>query len=119
MRRHVPASWTDDPARRHAAGIPATLHFREKWRIALAQIRTILQAGFTITGVVVDADYGSNADFRAGVERLGLPYGVAIRGEAVCAVVGVPGPQSATAIAQSAPEDAWASVTWGIAPPGR
>jgi tetratricopeptide (TPR) repeat protein len=79
----------------------------------LAQVRAILQAGFTITGVVVDADYGGNAEFRAGLERLGLSYGVAIRGEAVCAVVGVPGPQSATAIAQSAPEDAWESVTWG------
>ena len=58
---YVPASWTDDPARRAAAGIPAPLRFREKWRIALAQVRTVLQAGFTITGVVVDADYGGNA----------------------------------------------------------
>jgi len=43
---------------------------------------------------------------------------VAIRGEAVCDVAGVPGPQSATAIAQSAPEDAWASVTWGTGTAG-
>jgi SRSO17 transposase len=72
--------------RRAAVGIPPTVQFREKWRIALAQVRAILQAGFTITGVVVDADYGSNADFRAGLERLGLAYGVAIRGEAVFTV---------------------------------
>jgi SRSO17 transposase len=115
---YVPVSWTEDAPRRAAAGIPATLQFREKWRIALAQVRAILEAGFTITGVVVDADYGSNAEFRAGLERLGLPYGVAIRGEAVCAVVNVPGPQSATAIAQSAPEDAWESVTWGTGTAG-
>jgi SRSO17 transposase len=115
---YVPVSWTDDAPRRAAAGIPATLHFREKWRIALAQVRAILEAGFTITGVVVDADYGSNAQFRAGLERLGLSYGVAIRGDAVCAVVGVPGPQSATAIAQSAPEDAWEAVTWGMGTAG-
>jgi hypothetical protein len=44
---YVPVSWTDDAARRTAAGIPATLQFREKWRIALAQVRAILQAGFT------------------------------------------------------------------------
>ena len=100
---YIPVSWTEDAPRRAAAGIPATLRFREKWRIALAQVRAILQAGFTITGVVVDADYGSNAAFRAGLERLGLPYGVAIRGEATCAVVGVPGPQSATAIARRRP----------------
>jgi len=42
-----------------------------------------------------------------------LTYGVAIRAEAMCTVLGAPGPQSATAIAQSAPEDAWESVTWG------
>ena len=76
---YIPVSWTDDAPRRGAAGIPETLRFREKWRIALAQVRVVLQAGFTITGVVVDADDGSNADFRAGVERLGLSYGVAIR----------------------------------------
>ena len=115
---YVPVSWTEDAARRTAAGIPATLHFREKWRMALAQVRTILQAGFTITGVVVDADYGSNAQFRAGLERLGLRYGVAIRGEAVCLVVGVPGPQSVAAIAESAPEDAWECVTWGTGTAG-
>jgi len=115
---YVPTSWTDDPARCAAAGIPPTVRFREKWRIALAQVRTILQAGFTITGVVVDADYGSNADFRAGLERLGLPYGVAIRGEAVFTVSDVPGTASASALADSAPEDAWETVTWGTGTAG-
>jgi SRSO17 transposase len=115
---YIPVSWTDDASRRTAAHIPTTLRFREKWRIALTQVRTILQAGFTITGVVVDADYGTNAAFRAGLERLGLSYGVAIRGEATCAVVGVPGAQSAAAVARSAPEDAWESVTWGMGTTG-
>jgi SRSO17 transposase len=84
----------------------------------LAQVRAILQAGFTLTGVVVDADYGSNAQFRAGLERLGLSYGVAIRGEVSCAIVGVPGTQSATSIAQSAPDAAWEAVTWGTGTAG-
>ena len=110
---YVPASWTDDAARCAAAGIPPTLRFREKWRIALAQVRTVLQAGFTLTGVVVDADYGSNAAFRAGLERLGLAYGVAIRGDATFTVADVPGTFTATALAASAPKTAWASVTWG------
>jgi len=116
---YVPVSWTEDATRRDAAGLPATLQFREKWRIALAQVRAILQAGFTITGVVVDADYGSNADFREGLERLGLPYGVAIRGEAVFAVADVAGdPLSATALATSAPDEAWETVTWGAGTAG-
>ena len=114
----MPASWTDDAARRAAAGIPATLRFREKWRIALAHVRTVLQAGFTIAGVVVDADYGANAAFRTGLERLGLSYGVAIRGEATFALADMPGTQSARALAMSAPDDAWESVTWGTGTAG-
>jgi SRSO17 transposase len=115
---YLPVSWTDDASRRADAHIPASRRFREKWRIALAQVRTILQAGFTITGVVVDADYGTNAAFRAGLERLGLSYGVAIRGEATCAVVGVAGLQSAATVALSTPEDAWEIVTWSTGSAG-
>ncbi len=115
---YVPVSWTEDAPRRAAAGIPATLRFREKWRIALAQVRAVLKAGFTITGVVVDADYGSNAAFRAGLERLGLAYGVAIRGEATFTRAGVPGTQSATTLARATPDDTWATVTWGTGTAG-
>ena len=70
---YLPVAWTDDATRRAAAGLPATVRFREKWRIALAQVRAIRQAGFTITGVVVDADYGSNAEFRAGLDDSACP----------------------------------------------
>lgn len=116
---YLPTSWTEDVARREAGGIPPTVPFREKWRIALAQVRAIRQAGFTITGVVVDADYGSNAAFRAGLERLGLAYGVAVRGEAVFTVVGVDGPPlRATDLAATAPEAAWETVTWGAGTAG-
>lgn len=116
---YLPVSWTDDADRRAAVGIPPAVPFREKWRIALAQVRAILQAGFAITAVVVDADYGSNAEFRAGLERLGLPYGAAIRGEATFFVTGVAGdPLSATVLATAAPEDAWETVTWGAGAAG-
>ena len=110
---YLPASWTDDAARRAGTGIPPTVRFREKWRIALAQVRAVLKAGFALTAVVVDADYGSNAAFRAGLERLGLAYGVAIRGEATFTLAEVPGTHAATALAASAPDHAWESVTWG------
>jgi SRSO17 transposase len=115
---YLPTSWTDDAERCAAAGIPPTARFREKWRIALAQVRTVLQAGFTITGVVVDADYGANAAFRAGLERLGLAYGVAIRGEATFTVADVPSPLSAIVIADAAPDDVWETVTWGTGTAG-
>lgn len=116
---YLPTTWTEDPARREAVGIPATIPFREKWRIALAQVRTILDAGFAITGVVVDADYGSNAEFREALERLGLAYGVSIRREAVFTVPGVTSDAlSAKELAASAPDDAWETVTWGTGTAG-
>lgn len=42
-----------------------------------------------------------------------MAYGVAIRGEATFIIAGVSGSQSATAIAQSAPENPWDTVTLG------
>ena len=45
---YVPASWTTDGPRRTAAGIPETGLVREKWRIALAHVRTVVKAGFTV-----------------------------------------------------------------------
>ena len=96
---YVPASWTTDAPRRAAVGIPETLQFREKWRIALAQVRTVRKAGVTVTGVVVDTDYGSNAAFRDGLERLGLRYAVAIRGVATFWTSGARRTHTAAAIA--------------------
>jgi SRSO17 transposase len=110
---YVPVSWTSDAPRRAAVGIPETLRFREKWRIALAHVRTVLKAGFTITGVVVDADYGSNAAFRDGLERLGLRYAVAIRGEATFEPTGAGLTATATVIADTAGPSDWQTVTWG------
>ena len=108
---YLPESWMTDPARRDAVGIPPTARFREKWRIALAHVRTVLQAGFTPTGVVVDADYGSNAQFRAGIERLGLRYGMAIRGDARFCAEGRTD-TAAVIAAATRPED-WQTITWG------
>jgi SRSO17 transposase len=115
---YVPVSWTTDGPRRTAAGIPATLRFREKWRMALAQVRTVLNAGFTVTGVVVDTDYGARTAFRDGLERLGLRYAVAIRGGLTFTLRGGPPKQTAVAIADAAPAHAWQSVTWGTGTAG-
>jgi SRSO17 transposase len=115
---YLPESWLSDPARCAAVGIPPTTRFREKWRIGLAHVRTVLKAGFTLTGVVVDADYGSNAQFRAGLERLGLPYGVAIRGHVLCWTAGARRADTAAVIADASLADAWQTITWGAGTQG-
>jgi len=45
---YLPAEWAGDPDRRDKARLPATVRFREKWRIGLAHIRTVVKAGFAI-----------------------------------------------------------------------
>ncbi len=115
---YLPQDWMTDAARRTAAGIPDRLIFREKWRIALAHVRAILQAGFALDGVVVDADYGSIAAFRRGLERLGLRYGVAIRGNLAMWPPAAHRSDSAAAIAAASPAAAWQAVTWGAGTKG-
>jgi SRSO17 transposase len=115
---YLPQEWCTDAARRTKARIPETVRFREKWRIALAHIRQVLKAGFQLTAVLADADYGSNAAFRRGLEKLGLRYGVAIRWVLTMRTPGARRPQTAGAIAAHLPEAAWQRVTWAAGTKG-
>ena len=109
---YLPKEWCTDPVRRAKARIPDAVRFREKWRIALTHIRHVMQAGFQLTAVVADADYGSTAAFRRGLERLGLRYGVAIRWALAMWTPGMRRTQTAAEIAAAIPEAAWQHVSW-------
>jgi len=109
---YLPKEWLADEARRTKVRIPASARFREKWRIALSHIRQVLKAGFQLTAVVADADYGSTAAFRRGVEQLGLRYGVAIRGILTMWTPGARRPHTASEIAARIPDADWQRVTW-------
>jgi hypothetical protein len=63
--------------------------------------------------VTVDADYGSNHAFRAALDRLGLRYGVAIRGELAMWTAEAGRAHAAKDLAGAAPAADWAMVTWG------
>jgi hypothetical protein len=52
------------------------------------------------------------------VERLGLAYGVAIRGEAVFTVPGEVGTLSAIDLADLVPDEVWETLTWGTGTAG-
>ena len=110
---YLPQEWCADARRRAKAGIPDTVQFREKWRIALAHIRQVRKAGFQLTAVVADADYGSTAAFRRGLERLGLRYGLAIRWFLTMWTPGARRTRTAAAIAAAIPDEQWQRISWG------
>jgi len=110
---YLPEEWLTDQARRTHAGIPDRAQFREKWRIALAHVRTVLKAGFKLTAVVADADYGRGAAFRRGLERLGVRYAVAIRSELAVWRAGSHRARSVGDVARHVPDREWKRVCWG------
>lgn len=109
---YLPQAWISDEARRAAARIPETVRFREKWRIAVSHIRRVLQAGFQIAAVVADADYGSTVGFRSALDKLGLRYGVAIRGELTMWTANARRTRTAAAIATRLSESDWQRISW-------
>lgn len=111
---YVPAGWAADAARREQARVPPTVHYREKWRMAVAQVRAVRKAGFAIRAVVADADYGSTAAFRTALEREGVRYAVAVRGNVLHAwSAGTTRTYTLATIGRALPAKAWRRVTWG------
>src|SRR5262249_39911405 len=76
-RLYLPETWLT-PAQRTRAQIPATVHFQEKWRLALTLLRQVRAAGLEITAVVGDAEFGDNAKLRRTLHRAQLPYALGV-----------------------------------------
>src|SRR5271156_4404547 len=77
-RLYLPESWTRDPQRRAAAGIPKEVKFQTKWELALAMIDEVRQWGLRCGVVLADAGYGEVTEFRQGLEARQLPYALGI-----------------------------------------
>jgi SRSO17 transposase len=112
LELYLPDTWLDDDHRQQAR-IPQRVPFREKWRIALAHVRTVLAAGFTLEAVVADAAYGGVAKFRSALERLGVRYVVAVPYYLTARVVADPVSAPLVAIANGLPPSAWRRIRWG------
>jgi SRSO17 transposase len=77
-RLYLPESWTEDPERRAAAGIPAEVKFQTKWQLALELIDEARGWGLPGGVVLADAGYGEVTEFRQGLEGRQLRYAVGI-----------------------------------------
>lgn len=130
---YLPEAWLTPEARQRAR-IPTTVRFQEKWRLALTLLRQIRAAGFDVTAVLGDAEFGDNATLRRTLHRLQLPYALGIsstltvfRGTPDVTVSPAPvhgrprsrpqlldpvRPEAVRAIAATLPTRAWRRVTW-------
>jgi SRSO17 transposase len=77
-RIYLPKSWTGDPQRCAAAGVPAEVEFATKPELALEMITKAVAAGTPAAWAAADEAYGDNGAFRAGIARLGLGYVLAV-----------------------------------------
>jgi SRSO17 transposase len=75
---YVPESWTDDPERCAAAGLPEGRTFATKPELALAIVKRAVAADHRPGFVAADEVYGNAGEFRAGLEELGLGYVLAV-----------------------------------------
>lgn len=71
-------SWSDDPERRTAAGIPETVQFATKPRPASEMLAAALDAGITASWVTGDEAYGQDPQLRAALEARGTGYVLAV-----------------------------------------
>jgi len=134
-RLYLPVTWSDDPTRREAAGVPEDVVFMTKPQISLAQIREAKAAGLPGDIVAADAGYGDDTDYRDGISGLGLLYVLGIKpGTTVWAPGTGPlppkpwvgrgkkptrlrrdeahSPASVKAVAMSLPASAYRTLTW-------
>ena len=74
---YLPEAWLTPEARQRAK-IPAAVRFQEKWRLALTLLRQVRAAGFQVTAVLGDAEFGDNATLRRTLHRAKLPYALGV-----------------------------------------
>lgn len=77
-RLYLPESWITDDTRRKRTRVPGQISQQTKPEIALALLDQAQSWGVPIQAVVVDAGYGDNPNFLAGLDERQMPY--------VCAV---------------------------------
>jgi len=112
MELYLPEDWAEDPARRDGVGIPRTVRFRAKWRIALTHIRQVRAAGLQVDGVLADAAYGNVHAFRTALDRMRLRYAVGVASRLAVQVKGARRRCPISLVIKRLPRQAWRRIGW-------
>ncbi|MDB4932571.1 MAG: isftu1 [Myxococcaceae bacterium] len=76
---YLPASWTEDPARCKAAGVPKDVGFATKPQLALRMLERALDAGVPAAWVTGDEVYGNDVPLRRALEARRQPFVLAVK----------------------------------------
>ena len=112
LELYLPREWADDTDRRDHAGIPRSVRFQEKWRLALSHIRQARAAGLQLDAVLADAAYGNVHAFRTALERMGLRYAVGVGTQLTVQILGGRRRLRISRILRRLPTKAWRRVCW-------
>jgi SRSO17 transposase len=113
---YLPRSWTADPARCAAAGIPAGTAFATKPALARRMIAWALGAGTPASWAAADEVYGADPGLRADLETRRIGYVLAVAANHVVATAG--GRLRVDALAKLPPR-AWQRLSAGAGAKGQ
>jgi SRSO17 transposase len=114
-RLYLPESWASDAERRKKAGVPDTIDFQTKPKIALQQIEWACAAGLPRGVVEMDCAYGSDLSLRRRLTALELVYAVGVWARTLVRKADKTGdaePVTTADLAQSLPKRAWRTIGW-------
>ncbi len=112
----VPRSWTEDTARRRAAGIPDTVGFATKLALAARMIGRALDAGVPVSWAAGDEVYGDNPHLRTALEKRQVGYVLAVARDHQIATRA--GKFRADALVKRLPRRAWQKLSAGAGAKG-
>jgi SRSO17 transposase len=116
FRLYLPESWASDEKRRKKAGVPDTIEFQTKPKIALQQIEWACAAGIPRGVVLMDCAYGSDLSLRRRLTALELAYAVGVWARTLVRKVKNGDDQPITAaaadLAKSLSKRAWRTIAW-------
>jgi len=113
---YLPRSWTGDPARCQAAGVPASVVFATKPALARQMIGRALDAGTPAAWATGDEVYGQDPALRADLARSGLGYVLAVaKSHPVSTGIGA---RPAIELARKLPARAWQRLSAGAGAKG-
>jgi SRSO17 transposase len=114
---YLPTSWTQDPVRRRAAGVPEEVGFQTKPQLGQAMLERAIAVGVPIGWVTGDTVYGGDRRLRRWLEEQAIRHVMAVKyTEPVCALTDR-GPGQVAAqdpIAEVEPEQ-WLRLNAGVA----